>query len=385
MTSLVTTPSGAGLVANVVRFSRLLRENSISVSSSSLLDAIKALAFIETSWMDAFRDLLRSNLVCRKEDWEKFDGLFQRFFLQQDHLAFPAKAGPAEGQEGASEIEAGKPEHGPSASGQEPPTAGEAAALLYSPHPLYRERDPRDLHFSESRQLAELLARLLRPLAHRPSRRRRYTVHGKEISLRRVLRKNLQFGGELIFLDFKERKIKRKRVVFLCDVSGSMDVHTLMVLQFAHALKRADARTEIFFFSTELSRVTDLFSQVESRAALDRLPSVVSDWGGGTRIGHCLKALSDAYGGRLLSGRPIVMIYSDGWDRGETELLQDQMALLKRRAHKIIWLNPLLRTRDYEPICRGMAVALPYVDYFLPLGHLQDLQRLGRTLQEMTA
>jgi uncharacterized protein with von Willebrand factor type A (vWA) domain len=144
-----------------------------------------------------------------------------------------------------------------------------------------------------------------------------------------------------------------------------------------------DRRTEIFFFSTDLSRRTDQFDSKDFSADLSRLPESVSDWGGGTRIGHCLRLFNESYGRGMLSGKDIIMIFSDGWDRGEIDLLESQMALLKRKAYKIIWLNPLIGTRDYQPICQGMKVALPFVDYFLPLANPHDLHFLSRTLEKM--
>ena len=193
----------------------------------------------------------------------------------------------------------------------------------------------------------------------------------------------MQFGGELILLDFRKKKLKKRRVIFFCDVSGSMDIYTLMILQFIHALRRIDRQTEIFFFSTDLSRATHQFGPADFSAAVTQIPAAISDWGGGTRIGHCLKLFNETFGKRKLSHKDIVMIFSDGWDRGEIDLLDTQMAFLNRKAYKIIWLNPLMGTRDYEPICRGMSAALPYVDYFLPMGNLKDLRSISQTLKKM--
>jgi hypothetical protein len=193
----------------------------------------------------------------------------------------------------------------------------------------------------------------------------------------------MQFGGELILLDFRKKKLKKRRVIFFCDVSGSMDIYTLMILQFIHALKRIDRQTEIFLFSTDLSRVTHHFEIGDFTSAATQIPGAISDWGGGTRIGYCLQLFNETFGTRQLSHKDIVMIFSDGWDRGEIDLLDKQMAFLKRKVHKIIWLNPLMGTRDYEPICRGMSAALPYVDLFLPMGSLNDLRSISQTLKKL--
>ena len=162
-----------------------------------------------------------------------------------------------------------------------------------------------------------------------------------------------------------------------------MDVYAFMLLQFAHALKRLDRQTEIFFFSTDLSRGTNQFDTGDFSTAFTRLPEFVSDWGGGTRIGHCLQDFNGTYGRSMLSNKSIVVIFSDGWDQGQTDVLESQMAYLNNKAYKVIWLNPLMGTRDYKPICQGMSAALPYVDYFLPLGNLRDLRSLGKTLEKM--
>ena len=232
-------------------------------------------------------------------------------------------------------------------------------------------------------RLYRLIKKWLKPLSSHLSRRTRYAVRGKQIDLRRILRKNMQFGGELVLLDFKQKKLKNKRILFFCDVSGSMDLFLLMLLQFIHALKRIDHQTEIFFFSTDLSRWTGQFEVGNPMEAISRIPQFVSDWGGGTRIGHSLRQFNESYGPQMLSGKTIAIVFSDGWDKGEPGLLESQMAYLHSKAHRVIWLNPLMGTQDYQPICQGMSAALPYVDYFLPMGNLKDLHYLGKTLSKM--
>jgi uncharacterized protein with von Willebrand factor type A (vWA) domain len=379
----LTGPSDEGLVVNIIRFSRLLRENGIPVTFSSVLDAIRGLQHIDLSKPDLFRDLFRMNFVCRKEDINLFNELFFRFWFSEEQTALQiacADSGDAESEEDVlSEFEKEMVDH---QNRQDP--ANEVSrewVACYSPDALNRTCELDD--FIESRALYEAIKKWLHPMRNRLSRRFRYTIRGKEITLRRILRKNMQFGGELIFLDFKTRKIKKRRIIFFCDVSGSMDVFTLMLLHFVHALKRLDHRTEIFFFSTGLSRWTHQFDVGDYTTTLSRLPEFVLDWGGGTRIGHCLRNFNEIYGKQMLSSKTIAVIFSDGWDRGETNLLETQMAYLKNKVYKVIWLNPLMGTKSYQPICRGMSTALPYVDYFLPMGNPRDLQFLGKTLEKM--
>ena len=376
-------PSDEGLAVNIIQFSHLLRENGISVTLASVLDAIRGLEFMDISNLELFRGLLRLNFVYRQEDIDLFDQLFFLFWFSehQTGLQIHCDGSGNEEPEADSPSETKKESIDYSNREENLNEVSRKWVACYSPDALDRTCELDD--FTESRALYESIKKWLQPLRNRLSRRSKYSLRGKEITLRRILRKNMQFGGELILLDFKKKKIKNRRIIFLCDVSGSMDVYTLMLLQFAHALKRLDRRTEIFFFSTDLSRWTHQFDVGDFTTTLSSLPEFVSDWGGGTRIGHCLKDFNEVYGRRMLSNKAIVVIFSDGWDQGQTDILESQMAYLNNKAYKVIWLNPLMGTRDYKPICRGMSAALPYVDYFLPMGNLRDLHSLGKTLEKM--
>jgi hypothetical protein len=377
--------SERGLIENIIRFSHLLRDNDIIVSLPAVLDTLAGLPLIDISNLQMFKCLLRSNFISCKEDLSKFDRLFYAYWLpwQLSASQIPVENN-AESETDPDFHETIKEKmRNLQNSGDDEPKTGDQWALRYSPRALSQTEQMQEISFTADRGLYETIKKLLQPLANRLSRRFQYTVRGKEVSLRKILRKNMQFGGELILLDFRKKKIKKRRVIFFCDVSGSMDIYTLMILQFIHALRRIDRQTEIFFFSTDLSRATQQFEQRDFASALTQFPEVISDWGGGTRIGHCLKLFNETYGARQLSGKDIVMIFSDGWDRGEIDLLDNQMAFLKRKAHKIIWLNPLMGTRDYEPTCRGMSAALPYVDYFLPMGNLKDMRSISQTLKKV--
>ena len=377
--------SSKGLIENIVQFSHLLRDNDISVSLPAVLDTLAGLPLIDISNFQTFHCLLRSNFISCKEDLVRFDQLFYAYWLprQRTTLQIPTE-GIAESETDQDILSAVKEKMSElQANGDAEPEASKQWALRYSPQALTQTDQMQELSFDGSRDMYETINRLLQPLANRVSRRFQYTLRGKEVSLRKILRKNMQYGGELILLDFKKKKLKKRRVIFFCDVSGSMDIYTLMILQFIHALRRIDRQTEIFFFSTDLSRATHQFGPADFSSAVTQIPAASSHWGGGTRIGHCLKLFNETFGARKLSNKDIVMIFSDGWDRGEIDLLDTQMAFLNRKAYKIIWLNPLMGTRDYEPICRGMSAALPYVDYFLPMGNLKDLRSISQTLKKM--
>jgi uncharacterized protein with von Willebrand factor type A (vWA) domain len=323
--------SGKGLIENIVRFSYLLRDNGISVSLPAVLDTIAGLPLIDISSLQTFHCLLRINFISSKEDLTTFDDLFYTYWLPKErtHLQIPSE-GIAEHEEDQDNLTAFKEKIAYlKTTGDAEEKGIKQWALRYSPQTLPETGEVQDLRFDSSKDLYESISRILQPLANRVSRRFQYTFRGKEISLRKILRKNMQFGGELILLDFRKKRLKKRRVIFFCDVSGSMDIYTLMILQFIHALKRIDRRTEIFFFSTDLSRGTRQFEVGEFTSAMKQIPGVIADWGGGTRIGHCLKLFNETFGKRKLSGKDIVMIFSDGWDRGEIDVLEGQLAFLK--------------------------------------------------------
>lgn len=378
-------PSHEGLIINIIKFSLLLRENGVPVSFSSVMDAIRSLRFINISDLDLFRSLLRMNFIFRKDDIHLFDTLFYDFWLMKAQTDSPSKGEGGDDPKSKNDDPYAFENKAPDDKHREDKLTAELQDWIacYSPDPMHRTTELGD--FTESRALYESIKKWLMPLRNHLSRRFRYTIRGKKINLRRVLRKNMQFGGELILLDFKKKKIKNKRIIFFCDVSGSMDVFTMLLLHFIHALKCLDHRTEIFFFSTDLSRWTGRVDTGDYIDAISRLPESVSDWGGGTRIGHSLRKFNEIYGRWMLSGRTIVMIFSDGWDRGDTDILASQMAYLHSKAHRVIWLNPLIGTKDYQPICQGMSTALPYVDYFLPMGNLKDMRYLSKTLSKIVA
>jgi uncharacterized protein with von Willebrand factor type A (vWA) domain len=378
-------PSEEGLLDNIVRFSFMLREKGIAIALPAVLDVMRGLPLIDISDRDAFQCLLRTNLLCRHEDMDLFEMLFYSYFLTQNQTTHPPHSlGNGEVADEQSAVNRLLSKMADLNSAKDPAiSTPQPLNVRYSPDSLLNSSETQALDFTESRILYESINNLLRPLTNRNSRRLKYSIRGHDISLRTMLRKNMQFGGELLLLDYKKRKIKKRRIIFFGDVSGSMDIHTLMILQFVHALRQIDRRTEIFFFSTDISRGTHQFDTHDFAAAIAGLQKNVVDWGGGTRIGHCLRRFNDDFGKRMLSSKSIVLIFSDGWDRGEVDMLAEQMALLQRRAYKIIWLNPLAGARDYQPICQGMSAALPYVDSFLPMAGPQDIQNLSHKLEKI--
>jgi uncharacterized protein with von Willebrand factor type A (vWA) domain len=232
--------SGAGLIENIVRFSYLLRDNGISVSLPAVLDAIAGLPLIDISRFDAFHCLLRINFTSCKEDLSKFDTLFYDYWLPKERttLQIPSE-GIGEREDEQDNLTSLKEKIGYHKTTRDAEAEGiKQWALRYSPQALAETGEMHELLFEGSRDVYRAINRILQPLATRVSRRFQYTIRGKEISLRKILRKNMQFGGELILLDFRKKRLKRRRVIFFCDVSGSMDIYTLMILQFIGSFQR---------------------------------------------------------------------------------------------------------------------------------------------------
>jgi uncharacterized protein with von Willebrand factor type A (vWA) domain len=198
--------------------------------------------------------------------------------------------------------------------------------------------------------------------------------------MRRLLRRNLRYGGEPIELTWRAQRTHQRPLVVLCDISGSMDRYSRILLQFVHTISNGLRDVEAFVFGTRLTRVTRLLRERDIDDAISAVSKHVNDWSGGTRIGETLKDFNFFWGRRVLGRGAVVLLISDGWDRGDAKLLGNEISRLQRSCHRLIWLNPLLGSRDYQPLTQGMQAALPYVDDFLPVHNLASLEQLGEKL-----
>ena len=227
-------------------------------------------------------------------------------------------------------------------------------------------------------EVERLAAQIARRLATRRSRRLKPSRRRGRVDLRRTVRLSLT-RGELIDLARRERKIQKTKLVIFCDVSGSMDLYSRLLLQFLYAMQNNLGRMETFVFSTRLHRITEDLRHASYRGALARLGDV-RDWSGGTKIGESLRAFNAGWP-KLLDRDTVVIVLSDGWDTGEPAILAEALRTMRRRAGKVIWLNPLLGSPDYQPLTQGMQAALPEVDAFLPAHNLESFRALARHLK----
>jgi len=266
-------------------------------------------------------------------------------------------------------------------SGEEAAPDEEQSVPAYSPAELRARKDFSAFSADDLDAISELILLIARRIATRLSRRMRSAKRGTLVDLRRTMRRSLQFGGDPVQLLWRRRKIRKAKLVLLCDVSGSMDIYSRFLVQFIYALQDAVGRVESFLFSTSLTRVTDALDQRDIRRALAEASRRVPDWSGGTKIGASLRTFNEIWGRRLLDPRTIVVICSDGWDTGDLEILVGAMRDLRARAGKVIWLNPLLGSPGYEPVTQGMSAALPFVDVFASAHNINSLRELERHLR----
>jgi hypothetical protein len=232
---------------------------------------------------------------------------------------------------------------------------------------------------------AERLVDEVRPrLEARRSRRQRLHRYGRRVAARQMFRHNVQHGGDLVEWVWQRPMLRPRSITLICDISGSMERHSRLLIRFAMALRRLSAvRTEAFVFGTRLTRVTHQLAGRDPDAALDLVSSAVADWSGGTRIGESLRTFNLQWARRVLRSSGVVIIVSDGWDRGDPALVRREMARLQRSCHRLIWLDPLAGTDAYQPLAGGMAAAYPHIDDLVAVNDLASLARLGELLAEM--
>lgn len=364
------------LIAHLAGFARALRDGGLAVGVSDAADGAAALTKVDLLDREEVRRALRTALKIRRERWEQFDALFDTAWLADDPAAAITSRPPRHGEHGpAVPRGAGAPQESPGAGAPGGvPAAGDLPG--YSPEALLRRKAFDQYTAQDFVAMERLLARLSLRLATRPSRRL-VPVRGRGVAdLRRSFRRAVATRGDFVSLARRARAVEQPHLVLLCDTSGSMDPHTRFLLTFILSLKRVARRTEAFAFNTVLTRLTPWLAPGKIGVTLDRLAAGVPDWSGGTRIGGCLAAFVEGYEHTVLDRAAVVVILSDGLDRGEPGELVQALRAIRARARRVIWLNPLLGDARYEPTARGMQAALPYLDRLAPAHNLASLEAL---------
>jgi uncharacterized protein with von Willebrand factor type A (vWA) domain len=319
---------------------------------------------------------LRQTLVSRHDELELFDRAFVAWFLRGPVAPLVRQ------RQQRQHVE--KVAGGSLAPVDEQDDGGADGAPLElgaSAHELLREKDFAEMTAEEFERARRLLATLARARPRRTSRRRTVDPRGDQLDMRRLIRRSLRCGGDPVDQTWKARKTVPRKLVVLCDVSGSMDAYARALLLFLHALVGTGQGVEAFGFGTRLTRVTPDLATRDPEAALAKATAIAVDWGSGTRIGASLKEFNDLYGRRALSRGAVVVIVSDGWEREDNELVAREMAKLARAAYAIVWVNPLKGDPEYQPLAGGMRAALPFVDRFLAGHNIASLEELAGVLE----
>jgi uncharacterized protein len=354
------------------------------VTPSEAIDAVTALGLIDLADRQETFLSLRSVLTSRVEDFPVFEELFEEFWRQQGRRKIVERGALSNSKQQARLSLSAHREKGLAFFLERWGEMGERDAETIglpgaSDAESISEKDFSLFGDDELEEISRIARRIVRKLARNTSRRWKPVGRGPKVDLRGTIRRSLGSGGELVELSFKQRKQKRTRLVVICDVSGSMDFYSRILLQFIYGLQNSFARVETFVFSTSLARITGHLKRKSYKQALEDLASDVRGWSGGTLIGSSIAAFNTGWPG-LVDNRTIVIILSDGWDTGDPEVLGASLAHLKRRSGKLIWLNPLLGNPDYQPLVRGMQTALPHIDVFAPLNNRASLRALERHL-----
>jgi uncharacterized protein with von Willebrand factor type A (vWA) domain len=390
----VASARGRGTLPNLMAFARALKQLGVKVSLSQVIDASRSADLVDLAEKSDFRAVLRSNLILQKEDFPTFDMLFDCFWREQSYERMPMETMDIQGTPTDSHSQEGGDEEGglEEAAVESIPKENvplenldEFSVPTYSPQELMNRKDFSEMGVEESRAIARAILLIATKIATQISRRKKIGRKGNTIDPRWTMRRSMKYGGEIIDLVHRKKRIKKTRVVLLCDVSGSMDCYSRFLIQFMYGLQNELWGVETFVFSTSLSRITHLIRTKDIANALEKISGSILGWSGGTNIGRSLHTFNRNFAPSMVTHRTVVVIISDGWDRGDVSLLEREMQDMKRRCKKIIWLNPLLASENYEPLCKGMQAALPYLDLFLSVHNVNSLVALGRSLQKMVA
>jgi uncharacterized protein with von Willebrand factor type A (vWA) domain len=372
--------TGDAILGHVVTFGRVLHEAGLEIGPGRVADSLRALDAVDLARQEDVYFALRQTLVSRQDELDLFDRAFGAWFLRAPVLPPVRSRSGTEVETRVGQAPTDRLRRREEEEEEKEDETGDPLELGASAQELLRDKDFSELTGDELRRLRELIARIARTRPQRHSRRRTVAAHGDMLDVRRMIRRSLRTGGDPLDRPLRTRKEVPRKLVVLCDVSGSMDSYARALLLFLHAVVGTGRGVEAFAFGTRLSRLTPDLATRDPDAALARCTEAVVDWGSGTRIGASLREFNETWGRRALSRGAIVLIVSDGWEREDPELVGREMAKLARAAYAIVWVNPLKGNPQYQPLAGGMRAALPYVDRFLPGHNLRSLEELAAVL-----
>ena len=381
-----------GAAARVSGFIAHLRENGLRLGVSETDIALAALCEVDASSPHHSRQALKAVCTGCKEEADRFDALFDSFWMDAGRVKQKiVQSPPSKGDDSVHSSRSAQGENASSAGAANAPDGGKGDAesdgegrLIATEVRNLMRKDLRDLVGADDIAHAEAVARRLgAALRDRRSRRRIAARKGDRLHFRKTIRASLATGGEPLRLLRKKRPDRARKIVALCDVSGSMTVYAQVFLAFLAGLMRSDPTADAYLFHTRLVRITEALRDKDTMRAIGRMSLMADGFGGGSEIGPSLHRFAKTYAKRFVDGRSVVIILSDGYDTAPPPVMRAALADLKKRGCKIIWLNPLKGWQDYAPVAEGMAAALPHLDLFASANTLDDLAALDRELMAL--
>ena len=373
---------------NVVLFCRTLREAGLPIGPGQVIDAARAIMATGIERRDDFYVALRAVLVKHPLERRIFDQAFHIYFRnprlleKMMSLMLPTLEQPDAEETSTDEaarrlLEAMADDR---VHEEEDVIVDLDYAGSWSPSEVLRQKDFEQMSLDEQRDAKRVLRDAHLLFREVPTRRFRASPYGRRLDLRRTVRTMLRNNGQLIELSTRRRRMRPPTLVLICDISGSMSTYSRMFLHFAHALTASRQTVHSFVFGTRLTNITHWLADRDVDRALNRVSEEVEDWDGGTRITECLRRFNVDWGRRVLAGRSVVVLLSDGLERQSVDDLGFQMARLRRTTGSLVWLNPMLRYDQFEPRARGVRAMLPHVDRFLPAHNIASLTDLANEL-----
>ncbi len=401
---------GERLLYRLVEFGRILWEVGIDVGPRQMLDLAETLNYIDITNKEDFYHTLKCSLLIHHEQETIFDQMYLYYWYMRDQqnkkTAKPDGAAkrderqmrlpPSERKRLAEHMNANEQQRRDlrqemrqterrrqdnRIDHEDDDDDSTPQGTAYSAIEMLRKKDFESFTWDEVQEAKKLMAAMRWNLGMRPTHRKRPARHGSYPDMRRIIRRNLKYGAELIELTWRETKRKPRPLVIICDISGSMSLYSRLLLHFIHTISNGLMNVETFVFGTRLTRISRQLKKRDVDDAVRDVSKLVQDWSGGTRIGDAIHFFNHKWARRVLGRGAVVLVISDGWDRGDAGVLQVEMDRLQHSCHRLIWLNPLLGSPDYRPLTIGMKTALPYVDNFLPAHNLDSLISLGNLLQ----
>lgn len=402
---------GERLLYRLTEFGRILWEVGIDVGPGRMLDLAETLDYVDITNKEDFYNTLKCSLLAKHEQEALFDQMYLYYWYMRDRQgqkpedATPGAARrdekrlrlpPSERKrlaehmntpgEQRKDLRAEMRETERRQSAEERQTEeqndddGNPQGMAYSALEVLRKKDFETFTWDEVQEAKKLMAEMRWHLGVRETHRKAPARRGTSPDMRRIVRRNLKYGAELLELTWRTTRYKPRPLVIICDISGSMSLYSRLLLHFIHTISNGLLNVEAFVFGTRLTRITRQLKRRDVDEAVRDVSKSVQDWSGGTRIGDALHGFNQQWARRVLGRGAVVLIISDGWDRGEPGVLEVEMDRMQRSCHRLIWLNPLLGSPDYRPLTIGMKTALPYIDNFLPAHNLDSLINLGNML-----